>query len=72
MAYLKVEGHRSIIRDTNSNGLINKDTNAYELHVRRIREARQSSNDLRSAVRDINKLKQEMIEIKDLLKELVT
>ena len=71
MAYFKVEGHRSIIRDTNSNGLINKDTNAYELHVRRIREARQSSNDLRSAVRDINNLKQEMSEIKDLILKLV-
>ena len=49
----------------------NGDTNAYEMHCRRIREARQSSNDLRNAVRDINNLKQEMSEIKGLLLKLV-
>tara|TARA_Y100000114_G_scaffold112278_1_gene106044 strand:+ start:300 stop:518 length:219 start_codon:yes stop_codon:yes gene_type:complete len=71
MSYLKVQGHRQIVRDTSSNGLINTDASAYELHVKRIREARQSSNDLRNAVRDINNLKQEMSEIKDLILKLV-
>ena len=71
MSYLKVQGHRQIIRDTSSNGLINTDASAYELHVKRIREARQSSIDLRNAVRDINNLKQEMSEIKDLILKLV-
>ena len=71
MSYLKVQGHRTIVRDTNSNSIINTDTNAYNIHVRRIREARQSSNDLRNAVRDINNLKQEMSEIKGLLLKLV-
>tara|TARA_Y100001936_G_C15692443_1_gene466715 strand:- start:81 stop:299 length:219 start_codon:yes stop_codon:yes gene_type:complete len=71
MAYIKVAGHRSIVRDLKTNGIVNTDTNAYEMHCRRIREARQSSNDLRNAVRDINNLKQEMSEIKGLLLKLV-
>ncbi|AGE60392.1 virion structural protein [Pelagibacter phage HTVC008M] len=71
MAYLKVEGHQHIVRDTSSNGIINTDKNAYQIHVNRIREARKSSNDLRNAVRDINNLKQEMSEIKGLLLKLV-
>jgi|TARA_E500000318_G_scaffold25162_1_gene25176 hypothetical protein len=71
MAYLKVEGHQHIVRDTSSNGIINTDKNAYQIHVKRIKEARQSSNDLRNAVRDINNLKQEMSEIKGLLLKLV-
>ena len=71
MSYLKVAGHRSIVRDLKTNGIVNTDTNAYEMHCRRIREARQSSNDLRNAVRDINNLKQEMSEIKGLLLKLV-
>tara|TARA_B100000085_G_scaffold70116_1_gene62813 strand:+ start:6691 stop:6909 length:219 start_codon:yes stop_codon:yes gene_type:complete len=71
MSYLKVEGHRSIVRDTNSNGIIQTDRNAYQIHINRIKEARQSSNDLRNAVRDINNLKQEMSEIKGLLLKLV-
>ena len=44
---------------------------AYQIHINRIKEARQSSNDLRNAVRDINNLKQEMSEIKGLLLKLV-
>jgi len=71
MAYIKVAGHRSIVRDLKTNGIVNTDTNAYEMHCRRIREARQSSNDLRNAVRDKNNLKQEMSEIKGLLLKLV-
>ena len=71
MAYIKVAGHRSIVRDLKTNGIVNTDTNAYQIHVKRIREARQSSNDLRNAVRDINNLKQEMSEIKGLLLKLV-
>ena len=71
MSKLRVEGHRSIVRDTNSGAIISTDKRAYAIHVQRIKEARQSGVDLRNAVRDINNLKQEMIEIKDLLKELV-
>ena len=72
MSKLQVEGHRSIVRDTNSGAIISTDKRAYMIHVQRIKkEARQSGVDLRNAVRDINNLKQEMIEIKDLLKELV-
>jgi len=71
MAYLKVQGHQHIVRDTSSNGIINTNSNAYNLHVQRIKEARKSSNDLRNAVRDINNLKQEMSEIKGLLLKLV-
>lgn len=71
MSKLRVEGHRSIVRDTNSGAIISTDKRAYMIHVQRIKEARQSGVDLRNAVRDINNLKQEMIEIKDLLKELV-
>ena len=71
MSKLQVEGHRSIVRDTNSGAIISTDKRAYMIHVQRIKEARQSGVDLRNTVRDINNLKQEMIEIKDLLKELV-
>ena len=71
MSKLRVEGHRSIVRDTNSGAIISTDKRAYMIHVQRIKEARQSGVDLRNAVRDINNLKQEMLEIKDLLKELV-
>ena len=69
--FRKVEGHSNMVRETTSNAIINTDKSAYQIHVQRIREARQSSNDLRNAVRDINNLKAEMFEIKSLLKQIV-
>ena len=69
--FRKVEGHSNMIRETSSSAIINTDKSAYQIHVQRIREARQSSNDLRNAVRDINNLKAEMFEIKSLLKQIV-
>ena len=71
MARVQVESHRMIVRDTNSHALINTDKNAYTIYMQRIKEARESSNDLRNAVRDINNLKQEMFEIKELLIKMV-
>ena len=39
--------------------------------MQRVKEAKQSNNDLRYAVREINNLKAELTEIKDLLGKLV-
>ena len=69
--FRKVEGHSNMVRETTSSAIINTDKSAYQIHVQRIKEARQSSNDLRNAVRDINNLKAEMFEIKSLLKQIV-
>ena len=50
MSKIQVEGHRSIVRDTNSGAIISTDKRAYMIHVQRIKEARQSGVDLRNAV----------------------
>ena len=72
MSKIQVEGYRTIVRDTRSGAIINTDRSAYAVHVQRINEARASQNDLRNAVRDINKLKAEMFEIKEILKGMVS
>lgn len=71
MAQYKVQGYRNIIKDSSSRAVINTDKSAYLMHVRRIREARDNTNQLKDAVRDINSLKSEMFEIKQLLKKMV-
>jgi len=71
MAQYKVQGYRNIIKDSFSRAVINTDKSAYLMHVRRIREARDNTNQLKDAVRDINSLKSEMFEIKQLLKKMV-
>ena len=71
MSYLKVEGYTSLIREKNSNAIINTDKNAYTIYMQRVKEARKSNDELKYAVREINSIKAELTEIKDLLGKLV-
>tara|TARA_R100000781_G_scaffold25410_1_gene18731 strand:- start:498 stop:701 length:204 start_codon:yes stop_codon:yes gene_type:complete len=63
MDYLKVEGHDGLVRDVNTGAIINNDDSAIE--------ARRKSKHLSSALEDINMLKNELFEIKSLLRDLV-
>ena len=67
MSYIKVEGHKTLVRETSSNAIVNTDRNAYTIYMNSIREARKSNDDLKFAVREINSLKTELKEIKELL-----
>ena len=69
--YLKVKEHPDLARDTVSGAIVNTNMAAYEAAVNRSRNAKASKDELRSAVRDINNLKCEMHEIKNLLLQLV-
>ena len=71
MSYLKVEGYTSLIREKNSNAIINTDQNAYTIYMQRVKEARKSNDELKYAVREINSIKTELKEIKELLGKLV-
>ena len=63
MDFLKVEGHDGLVRDQNTGAILNLDDSAIE--------ARRKSKHLSSALDDINMLKNEVSEIKSLLRELI-
>jgi|TARA_R110000851_G_scaffold167654_1_gene313353 hypothetical protein len=65
--YIQVEGHQDLVRDTKSNAIINRNKNAYDIAKKRATEARKQRDEIRSATREINTLKCEMHEIKDML-----
>jgi|TARA_B110000263_G_C14923742_1_gene336003 hypothetical protein len=65
--YIQVEGHKDLVRDTKSNAIINRNKNAYDIAKKRATEARKQRDEIRSATREINTLKCEMHEIKDML-----
>ena len=69
--YLQVEGKKDLVRDTNSGAIINRNRSAYEQAKRRAAEAQKQRDEIRSATREINTLKCEMHEIKDMLKTLL-
>ena len=69
--YLKVEGHEHLVRDMNSKAIINTSRSAYIAAVTRSRSVQKQKDELRDATRQINILKSEMHEIKNLLVKLV-
>jgi hypothetical protein len=68
---IKVEGHDSLARDIRSNAIINTSKNEYQIYMNRIRNREQQSDEIRNTIKEINLLKQELFEIKNLLKEVV-
>ena len=69
--YKKVEGHPDLVRDNTSHAIINRNTGAYEQARKRAAAAQAQRDEIRDTTREINHLKSEMHEIKNLLKELV-
>jgi len=59
--YLKVEGHENLYRDMNTGAIVNSDKPA----------PKNFSHTFNNALQDINTLKEELSEIKLLLREIV-
>ena len=68
---IKVEGHTHLVRDVNSNAIINTNQNEYQLYMQRVKVREKQSDELRSAVKEINNLKKDIREIKELIREIV-
>jgi hypothetical protein len=69
--FKQVEGHADLVRDTTSHAIINRNVDAYEQAKKRAAAAQAQRDEIRDTTREINHLKSEMHEIKNLLKELV-
>lgn len=70
MARLKVEGHTSLERDVYSNGIVNTNKSEYTIYMSRIKAREKQGDEIRTAVKEINSLKAELREIKNLIKGL--
>ena len=65
---LKVENEPSLERDEYSQAINNTDKTAYQIYMDRRMKAEKSQDDIRSCVKEINSLKKEFKDIKNLLK----
>ena len=70
ISHKQVEGHPDLMRDTKSHAIINTNVTAFEQARKRASAAQRQRDEIRDSTRDINNLKSEMHEIKNLLKEL--
>ena len=71
MARVRVENVAGLVRDTNSNAIVNVSKSEYQLYMKRVKARDSQSDELRGAIREINTLKQDFFEIKKLLKEVL-
>ena len=69
--YKNIEGHSDLIKDMHSKAVINTNRSAYLAAVQRKKNILAQKDELRDATREINILKSEMHEIKNLLVKLV-
>jgi hypothetical protein len=69
--YIEVEGNKNLAREVSSNAIINRNRGAYELAKKRAVDAQRQRDEIRNTTRDINILKSEMHEIKNLLIGLI-
>ena len=71
MAKLKVDGYENLVRDMRSNAIVNTNVTDYQLYMKRIKIRNEQGDQIRNTVKEINNLKSELREIKDLLKKVV-
>ena len=71
MAKLRVEGYGNLVRDTNSNAIVNSSTSDYKIYMAKYRAREQQSDELRNACKEINTLKAELREIKSLITKVL-
>jgi hypothetical protein len=71
MSKLKVEGYDNLVRDTESTAIVNKDTDGYEMYMRKVTLRRGDKETVRGLVREVNELREDFKEIKNLLSKMV-
>ena len=69
--FLQVDGHNDLVRDTESNAIVNRNKGAYILAKQRAEASQRQRDAIRNANREINNIKSEMHEIKSMLKTLL-
>ena len=67
----RIEDEDSLRRESTSGAIVNVDRNAWQAAKDRARAAQRSRDEIRTQAREINNLKCEMHEIKDMLQTLM-
>jgi K+/H+ antiporter YhaU regulatory subunit KhtT len=71
MSYLKVEGHGELYRDSTTNSLVNRNTSDYNRYMSQKKIKNEEAEKVDTMEQDLAHLKNEINEIKSLLKDLV-
>ena len=67
---MKIEGHPNLIKDENSNAILNTNNSEYENYIQSRAKRKQGTNRIDNMENDLKSLKDDINEIKSLLKAL--
>ena len=68
---IKVEGYTNLVRDIETKAIVNNNITDYQVYMNRIKSREKQGDQIRNTIKEINILKQELFEIKELLKEVI-
>lgn len=71
MEYLRVEGYNNLLRDPNTNSIINTDMSEYEQYLARKSVKSEENQKVQSIEKDVANMKEDLDEIKSLLRSLI-
>lgn len=71
MKYAKVEGYDNLLRDCNTNAIINTNKSEYENYIRMKEEKINSNTKIEIIENQLQNLKSDILEIKQILKQLL-
>lgn len=71
MSLIKIENFENLVKDTRSSAIVNTSKSEFQLYMKRRQERNKNGDKLRNACKEINNLKSELREIKNLIKEIV-
>jgi len=69
--FIPVEGNNDLVRDNNTNQIINTNESEYQQYITRRKQKKLEKEKALNVERDISSLRNEITEIKDLLRSLV-
>ena len=70
MSLIKIENFENLVKDTRTSAVVNTSKSEYTVYMNRIKAREKQGDEIRSAVKEINSLKAELREIKNLIKGL--
>lgn len=68
--HIKVKDHEDLVRDTRSNAIINQNKSAYDNYIEKYKHVYAEKQRINSLERDLSDVKNDINEIKDLLRSL--
>ena len=71
MSLLKIKNFEHLVKDTKSNAIVNTNKSEFQMYMKRTRERNLQGDKLRNVCKEINNLKSELREIKNLLTKVL-